>query len=69
MIRCDQSVATILTRNYAPFDYKHPRPPYYLHEFAADQGIFISHLRLPRPYMENLITTEELCNSDEWEEG
>ena len=24
MIGCDQSVATILTRNYAPFDYKHP---------------------------------------------
>ena len=38
--------------------------PYYLHKFAAE--VYLSPIYA---YMENLIRTEELCDSDEREEG
>ena len=56
---------TILTRHYAPFVYKSPLT-ICMNSYG---GVFISNLRLPQPYMESLIRTEELCDSDEREDG
>ena len=60
-----RTTVTVLTQHYTPFNYK----PSLLFAKICCGGIFISNYAPPRPYMENLIRTEELCDSDEQEEG